>query len=90
MVYVCEVHCELKTKTENWWTIKTIDRCTLVVNNIYDHPITVGGGALGLGNLLLHHQVAARVEANAALVGAVHLDMAPVHVGRVDEGAGIS
>ena len=61
-----------------------------MVSNIYNDPITVRGAALGLGNLLLHHQVAARAEANAALVGAVHLDVAPVHVGRVDEGAGIS
>ena len=59
-----------------------------MVSNIYDDPITVRGAALVLGNLLLHHQVAARVEANRAAVGAFDLDKAHLHVGRVDEGAG--
>ena len=59
-----------------------------MVNNIYDNPITVRGAALGSGNLLLHHQVAAGVEGDSTAVGALHLDVVHVHVGGVDEGAG--
>ena len=58
-----------------------------MVNNIYDNPITVRGATLGLQNLL-PHQVAARVEANRAAVGAFDLDKAHLQVGRVNEGAG--
>ena len=58
-----------------------------MVNNIYDNPITVRGATLGLQNLLPHHQVAARVEADRTAVGAFDLDKAHPQVGRVDEGA---
>ena len=55
-----------------------------MVSNIYNDPITVRGAALGLGNLLLHHQVAAGVEANRAPSGAFDLDVVHLHVGQVD------
>ena len=56
-----------------------------MINNIYNHAITIGGGAL-LG--LLHHQVAARVEADRTSSGALDLEMGAIQVSRVDEGAG--
>ena len=57
----------------------------MVVNNIHDNPITIGGDAL---LWLLHHQVAAWVEADSAPSGALDLDMGAIQVSRVDEGAG--
>ena len=56
----------------------------MVVNNIHNDPITVGCCA-GLG--LLHHPVAARVEADSAPSGALDLDMGAIQVSGVDEGA---
>ena len=57
----------------------------MVVNNIDDNPITIGGDAL---LWLLHHQVAAWVEADSAPSGALDLDMGAIQVRGVDEGAG--
>ena len=58
------------------------------MNNIYDNPITVWGETLVLGNVFLHHEVAAGVEGDGAAAGALHLDIAHVQVGGEDEGAG--
>ena len=57
----------------------------VVVDNIHNDPITVRCCAL-FG--LLHHQVAARVEADSAPSRAFHLYMGPFQVAGVDEGAG--
>ena len=58
------------------------------MNNIYNNPITVWGETLVLGNVFLHHEVAARGEGDGAAAGALHLNMAHVQVGGEDEGAG--
>ena len=58
------------------------------MSNINNDPITVWGAALVLGNLLLHHHVAAGMEADRAAVGALDLHVVHLHVGPVDEGAG--
>ena len=59
----------------------------MVVNNIHNNPITIGGDTLFLA-LFLHHQVAAWVEADSAPSGALDLDMGAIQVRGVDEGAG--
>ena len=56
-----------------------------MVVKFHNNPITIGGDAL---LWLLHHQVAAWVEADSAPSGALDLDMGAIKVGGVDEGAG--
>ena len=56
----------------------------MVVDNVHNDTITVGGDAV-LG--LLHEEVAAGVEGDIAPSGALDLDMGAIHVGGVDEGA---
>ena len=78
------LHVKL-SKAGHWFWRRTVRDNLVVVNNIDDNPITIGGDAL---LWLLHHQVAAWVEADSAPSGALDLDMGAIKVGGVDEGAG--